>query len=41
MDACIEKTEWLPLETQGEPLKLPIDKIVFKKLQEKFLENIV
>jgi 8-oxo-dGTP diphosphatase len=41
MDPCIEKTEWLPLQTEGEPLKLPIDKIVFKKLQEKFLKNIV
>lgn len=37
IDPCIEKTEWLSLETQKEPLKLPIDKIVFKKLQKKFL----
>ena len=41
MDPCIEKTEWLPLQTEGEPLKLPVDIIVFKKLQEKFLKNIV
>ena len=37
MDNCIEKVEWLPLQTEGEPLNLPVDKIVFKKLQEKFL----
>lgn len=37
IDPCIEKTEWLPLRTEGEPLNLPVDKIVFKKLQEKFL----
>ncbi|SFH84389.1 NUDIX domain-containing protein [Halpernia frigidisoli] len=41
MDPCIEKIEWLPLQTEGEPLKLPVDRIVFKKLREKFLENIV
>ena len=37
MDPCIGKAEWLPLQTEGEPLKLPVDKVVFKKLQEKFL----
>lgn len=37
IDPCIEKTEWLPLQTEGEPLKLPVDKIVFRKLQESFL----
>lgn len=41
VDPCIEKTEWLLLQTEGEPLKLPVDKIVFQKLQENFLENIV
>ncbi len=37
IDPCIEKIEWLPLDIEGEPLKLPVDKVVFKKLQEKFL----
>lgn len=37
MDPCIEKTEWLPLQNEGEPLKLPVDKVVFKILQEKYL----
>ncbi|MGS0747552.1 NUDIX domain-containing protein [Halpernia sp. GG3] len=37
MDNCIEKAEWLTLQTEGEPLNLPVDKIVFKKLQKKFL----
>ena len=41
IDPCIEKAVWLPIQTEGEPLKLPVDKVVFKKLQEKFLKNIV
>lgn len=41
MDPCIEKAEWLSLQTVEEPLELPVDKVVFKKLQQKYLENIV
>ena len=37
MDPCIEKTEWLPINTIENPFPLPIDKIVFDKLKEKFL----
>ncbi len=37
MDPCIEKTEWIDITTQENPFKLPIDKIVFEKLKEKFL----
>ena len=37
MDPCIEKTEWIPIDTDENPFPLPIDKIVFEKLKEKFL----
>lgn len=37
MDPSIEKIEWLPLETSEAVFPLPIDKIAFKKLKEKFL----
>lgn len=35
-DVCIEKAEWISL-LEENPFPLPVDKIVFKKLQEKFL----
>lgn len=37
LDPCIEKTEWLPIDTEVNPFPLPVDKIVFEKLKEKFL----
>lgn len=37
MDPCIEKTEWIPIDTDENPFPLPIDKIVFEKLKERFL----
>ena len=37
MDPCIEKIEWIPIESDENPFSFPIDKIVFEKLKEKFL----
>ncbi|MGA9212502.1 NUDIX domain-containing protein [Kaistella sp.] len=37
MDPCIEKTEWVSLNTEENPFLLPIDKIVFEVLKKKFL----
>lgn len=37
LDPCIEKTEWLSIDTKINPFTLPVDKIVFDKLKEKFL----
>lgn len=37
LDPCIEKTEWIDIASEENPFKLPIDKIVFEKLKEKFL----
>ncbi len=37
MDPCIEKIEWVSLETEENPFPLPIDKIVFDVLKKKFL----
>lgn len=37
LDPCIEKTEWIDLDTPENPFKLPVDKVVFEKLKEKFL----
>jgi len=37
LDPCIEKAEWIDIDTPGNPFPLPIDKIVFDKLKEKFL----
>lgn len=35
-DACIEKAEWISLHEEN-PFPLPVDKIVFEKLKQKFL----
>lgn len=35
MDPCIERTEWVSLDTEENPFPLPVDKIVFEKLKEK------
>ena len=37
MDPCIDKIEWVSLETEENPFPLPIDKIVFDVLKKKFL----
>lgn len=37
LDPCIEKTEWIDINRPDNPFVLPIDKIVFDKLKEKFL----
>lgn len=36
-DACIEKAEWISLDVEENPFPLPVDKIVFEKLKQKFL----
>jgi len=37
MDPCIEKTEWIDIDRRDNPFPLPVDRIVFDKLKEKFL----
>jgi len=37
LDPCIEKIDWIDINQPGNPFSLPIDKIVFDKLKEKFL----
>ena len=37
MDSCIEKTEWIPINTDENPFILPVDKIAFEKLKERIL----
>ena len=37
IDPCIEKIEWTPIIQPENPFQLPIDKIVFDKLKERFL----
>ena len=37
MDPCIEKTEWIPINTDENPFILPVDKIAFEKLKERIL----
>ena len=37
MDPCIDKIEWVSLETEENTFPLPIDKIVFDVLKKKFL----
>lgn len=39
MDPCIEKVEWLSLDLEENPFPLPIDQVVFKKLQERFAKG--
>ena len=36
-DMLIEKIEWLDLKTSDNPMPLPIDKIAFTRLQERYL----
>lgn len=37
LDPCIEKTEWIPIDISENPFQLPIDRIAFEKLKEKYL----
>lgn len=37
LDPCIEKTEWLPITSDANPFVLPVDRIAYEKLQERFL----
>ncbi|WP_326983494.1 NUDIX domain-containing protein [Chryseobacterium sp. MYb264] len=37
LDPCIENTEWIEIDRPDNPFVLPVDKIVFDKLKEKFL----
>lgn len=37
LDPCIEKIDWISIDSTENPFSLPIDKIVFDKLKEKFL----
>ena len=37
MGPCIEKTEWIPINTDENPFILPVDKIAFEKLKERLL----
>lgn len=37
LDPCIEKTDWIPINTAENPFQLPIDRMAFIKLKEKFL----
>lgn len=36
IDPCIERADWLPLDSEN-PFQLPIDTIVFEKLKNRFL----
>ena len=36
-DSNIHKVDWFPLDSSENPFTLPIDRIVFEKLQKKFL----
>lgn len=38
LDPCIEKTEWIPIDTNENPFPLPVDRIAFEKLKERFKE---
>lgn len=38
LDPCIEKTEWIPIDTNENPFPLPVDRIAFEKLKERFIE---
>jgi len=37
LDPCIEKIDWIPIDSTDNPFTLPVDKIVFDKLKQKFL----
>jgi 8-oxo-dGTP pyrophosphatase MutT (NUDIX family) len=35
LDPCIEKVEWLPVDTEENPFPLPIDRIAFERLKAR------
>lgn len=37
LDPCIEKVDWVSIDESQNPFTLPVDKIVFEKLKQKFL----
>ncbi|TXF79273.1 NUDIX hydrolase [Chryseobacterium sp.] len=37
LDPCIERTEWISIDSEENPFPLPIDQIAFEKLKERFL----
>ena len=37
MDPCIEKIEWISLNSEENPFQLPVDKVVFDLLKKKYL----
>lgn len=37
LDPCIERIEWVDISRPDNPFPLPVDRIVFEKLKEKFL----
>ena len=37
LDPCIEKTEWIPIDTPDNPFQHPMDKVAFDILKQKFL----
>ena len=39
MDPCIERIEWIPIDSDDNPLVLPIDRIAFDHLKEKFRKS--
>ena len=36
LDPCIEKIDWIPIDQDGNPFELPIDKLAFEELKRKF-----
>ena len=37
LDPCIEKIEWVSLNTEENPFPLPIDKVAFDVLKKRIL----
>lgn len=37
LDPCIERTEWISIDSSENPFPLPIDQIAFEKLKERLL----
>ncbi|MBW8362178.1 MAG: NUDIX domain-containing protein [Kaistella sp.] len=37
LDPCIERTEWISIDSNENPFPLPIDQIAFEKLKERLL----
>jgi len=37
LDPCIEKIRWVPFDAEENPFVLPVDRVVFDLLRNKFL----